>query len=133
MSTVLVRRLDANHDPVEGNGSADFLTDIDAVAQLIDCSLRLLQGEWWENTKAGFPLLQRIIGVAGVGNKPSLAAMIIQETILAASPFVNSISNIDFVYDSGTRSFTYVCVVNTQFGNIQTTFTPGNSASIKVR
>jgi hypothetical protein len=47
--TISVRKLDANHDPIYGNGVADFLTDLDAVAQLIDTSLLLLQGEWWNN------------------------------------------------------------------------------------
>lgn len=129
--TISVRKLDANHDPIYGNGMQDFYTDIYAVAQLIDTSLLLLQGEWWNDLAAGLPLFQRIIGVAGVGNNPQVAALLIQKTILAV-PYVNTISNAQLAYDPLTRSFTYSCTVYTDFGTVQTTFVPGNAASIPI-
>jgi hypothetical protein len=92
--TISVRKLDANHDPIYGNGVADFLTDLDAVAQLIDTSLLLLQGEWWNNLAVGLPLFQQIIGTSGVGNNPQIAALLIQQTILGV-PYVNSLSQCD--------------------------------------
>lgn len=129
--TISVRKLDANHDPIYGNGQADFLTDLYAVAQLIDTSLLLLQGEWWNDLTAGLPLFQQIIGVSGVGNNPQIAALLIQQTIVAV-PYVNTISDVQLSYDPITRSFTYSCKVYTSFGTIQTTFVPGSSASIPV-
>lgn len=129
--TISVRKLDANHDPIYGNGKQDFYTDIFAVAQLIDTSLLLLQGEWWNNLAAGLPLFQKIIGVSGVGNNPQIAALLIQQTILAV-PYVNTISDTSLKYDPLTRSFTYSCKVYTAFGQVQTTFVPGASASIPV-
>ena len=129
--TISVRKLDANHDPIYGNGQADFLIDLYAVAQLIDTSLLLLQGEWWNDLTAGLPLFQQIIGVSGVGNNPQLAALLIQQTILAV-PYVNSIADVALRYEPVTRSFTYSCIVYTAFGTVQTTFVPGSSASIPV-
>jgi hypothetical protein len=129
--TISVRKLDTNHDPIYGNGQADFLTDRDAVAQLIDTSLLLLQGEWWNDLAAGLPLFQRIIGVSGVGNNPQIAALLIQHTIMNV-PYVNAIANVQLSYDPLTRGFTYSCDVYTAFGTIQTTFTPGSAASISV-
>jgi hypothetical protein len=129
--TILVRKLDQNHDPVYGNGRQDFFADINAVAQLIDTSLLLLQGEWWADLAVGFPLFQRILGVYGVGNNPQIAALLIQQTILAV-PYVTGMANIDFSYDSLTRSFSYSCVVYTQFGMVQTEFRPGSSATIPI-
>jgi hypothetical protein len=129
--TISVRKLDQYHDPIYGNGQADFLTDLQAVGQLVDTSLLLLQGEWWANLQAGLPLFQQIIGVSGVGNNPQVAALLIQQTILAV-PYVNSIANVALTYNPLTRAFTYSCDVYTAFGAIQTTFTPGNSASIPI-
>jgi hypothetical protein len=128
-TTISVRKLDANHDPIYGNGVADFLTDLDAVAQLIDTSLLLLQGEWWNNLSVGLPLFQQIIGTSGVGNNPQIAALLIQQTILGV-PYVNSLSNVTLDYVPSTRSFTYSAIVYTAFGKVQTTFSPGSSASL---
>jgi hypothetical protein len=129
--TISVRKLDANHDPIYGNGTVDFLNDINAVAQLIDTSLLLLQGEWWNNLAAGLPLFQQIIGVSGVGNNPQIAALLIQQTIMQV-PYVTSITDVSLIYDSMSRSFTYSATVYTAFGQVVTTFIPGRSATLPV-
>jgi hypothetical protein len=129
--TISVRKLDANHDPIYGNGQADFLTDLYAVGQLIDTSLLLLQGEWWNDLGAGLPLFQQIVGVSGVGNNPQIAALLIQNIIMAV-PYVNSISDVALIYDPLSRTFTYTCNVFTAFGTVQTQFVPGSSASIPI-
>src|SRR5215469_4256458 len=126
--TISVRKLDANHDVIRGNGQLDFYTDLYAVAQLIDTSLLLLQGEWWNDLATGLPLFQQIIGVSGVGNNPQVAALLIQQTILAV-PYVNSIANVNLAYDPLSRAFTYSCNVYTAFGTLQTQFVPGLSAT----
>lgn len=129
--TISVRQLDQNHDPIYGNGQADFLTDIYAVAQLIDTSLLLLQGEWFLALSQGLPLFQQIIGQSGVGNNPQIAALLIQQTIMNV-PYVTSMANVQMIYDPPSRTLTYTCTVNTAFGQIQTTYLPGQSASIPV-
>src|SRR5215469_11960958 len=129
--TISVRKLDANHDVIRGNGQLDFYTDLYAVAQLIDTSLLLLQGEWWANLAVGLPLFQQIIGVSGVGNNPQIAALLIQQTIMTV-PYVNTISNAQLTYNPVSRSFTYNCIVFTAFGSVQTQFVPGYSASFPV-
>lgn len=131
MSTpsISVRKLDINHDPIYGNGLDDFLTDINAVAQLIDTSLLLLQGEWWEDLSQGFPLFQQVLGVA---NNPQLVVLLIQQVIMGV-PFVSDIFDVTVTYTSATRQFWYSATVGTAFGNVQTTFLPGSSASIPVR
>jgi hypothetical protein len=130
--TISVRRLDANHDPVYGGGRDSFLVDIYAVAQLIDTTLLLLQGEWWANLDAGFPLFQRVIGIQGIGNSPQIAALIIQQTILGV-PYVTGMSDAALKYDPLTRTFSYFAIVYTQFGTVQTTFIPGSSASMPTK
>lgn len=129
--TISVRKLDQNHDPVYGNGLQDFLTDIYAVAQLIDTSLLLLQGEWWEDMNAGLPLFQQIVSVGGVGNNPQIAGFVIQGIILAV-PYVTSLQDMSLNYNSANRTFSYTCIVYTQFGAVQTDFSPGSSATIPI-
>lgn len=129
--TISVRQLDQNHDPIYGNGLQDFLHDLYAVAQLIDTSLLLLQGEWWEDLSIGLPLFQQIIGVAGVSSNPQLAALLIQQTIMSV-PYVTGLGAVNVGYDSASRTFNYACVVYTQFGTLQNQFAPGNSATIPV-
>jgi hypothetical protein len=125
--TISVRQLDANHDPLWGNNQNNLIIDLQAVAQIIETSLLLFQGEWWENLKEGLPLFQSILG-SNNGKKEDAVALIINTRILGV-PYVLSIFNIVTTY-STSRLFTYTSYVNTQFGVLQITFTPGLAATI---
>jgi hypothetical protein len=128
---ILVRRLDSQHDPVYGGGAADFLTDINAVAQIIQTSLLLFQGEWWNSLNTGLPLFQQIIGKAA-NNRQQVIALLIQQTILGSSQFVSAITNVNFIYNSALRTFSYACRVETSFGTVGVTFEPGNLAVLPI-
>lgn len=128
---IIVRRLDANHDPVYGGGAGDFLTDIYAVAQIIQTSLLLFLGEWWNNLSVGLPLFQQIISKAE-NNRQQIIALLIQQTILGSSTFVTAVTNVKFVYNAPTRSFSYACRVQTAFGTVGVTFEPGNLAVLPI-
>ena len=124
---IAIRALDANHEPMYGNGQNNFLNDIDAVAQIIQTSLLLFQGEWWENLQDGLPLFQDILGTNNA-KKNDVIALTIQERILAsAPPFVTGIRDIVTTYNT-KRKFTFAAIVETQFGNLAVTFTPGAAA-----
>jgi len=118
MSTIRVRRLDANHDPVYGQGQSDFLTDLDAVAQIIHTRLLLFVGEWWENTKEGIAVFQSILGRAA-GNEKSRGAIdnLIKKRILETQ-YVTGIQSLTSSYDSETRKYSVSIMVNTQFGSV---------------
>lgn len=126
--TISVRALDANHDPMWGQGQSNFLTDINAVAQIIQTRLLLLQGEWWANLNEGLPVLQTMLGVGGSGKNVEPVILAIQQNI-AGAPYVNSVGEIQTVYDPAARSFEFTCNVYTAFGQIQVTQSlPGNAA-----
>ena len=55
------RRLTATGDYVFGQGGLDYAADADAAAQAVRTKLKLLLGEWWENTGDGLPLFQQIL------------------------------------------------------------------------
>lgn len=122
---ISVRALDANHDPMYGNGQGNFLNDIFAVAQIIQTSLLLFQGEWWKNLKEGLPLFQSILG-SNNGKKLDAVSLLIQNVILGV-PFVTGISNVVTTF-SPNRAITFSCVAITQFGSITVSFQPGSSA-----
>lgn len=125
---ISIRALDENHDPIYGNGAAAFLTDIDAVAQIIKTRLLLFQGEWWMDLTDGLPLFQSILGTSNP-NKQTAIADLIRDNIQNA-PFVTDVSEIESKFDSASRQFTFICYVNTVFGSLTVQFQPGASASI---
>ena len=124
--TVIVRKLDSNNDPIYGAGILCFLSDLDAVAQIIKTSLLLFQGEWWNDLTIGLPVFQSIVGKAE-NNRQAVISLLIQQVILGVE-YVTAISNVQFLYTSSNRSFSYACNVQTQFGNVTVTYSPGNVA-----
>ena len=118
-----------NNDPVEGPNGPVFLTDIDAVAQIIYTTLRLLLGEWWENLTIGFPLFQSLIGSSGSPTNQAGVMMIIQQTILGC-PYVQKIVYFTFYNNTATAASTFSATVQTQFGTIIVTNAPGSSAQV---
>ena len=125
MSAPLIsyRSLDSNGDPQWGQGQSNFLTDIEAVALLIQTRLKLFKGEWWENQNDGLPLWQSILGGSANGNKQSAIAALISQRI-QSTIFVIGLSNVSTSYNPNTRSYTYSAVVQTQFGNFSVTNIP---------
>jgi hypothetical protein len=127
--TILVQKNDANNDPIEGANGPVFIADLDAVAQIIYTTLRLLLGEWWENLTIGFPLFQSLIGSSGSPTNQAGVMLIIQQTILSC-PYVLQIVDFSFVHNTATLNSTFTCVVSTQFGNLIVSNAPGSGAQV---
>lgn len=126
---ISVRQLDSNHDPIYGNGQGNFLVDIMAVAQIIQTTLLLFQGEWWANLTEGVPMFQSILG-SNNGKKIGAIAALLQNAIFGV-PYVTGISNVVTNF-SPNRTFQFGCIVTTQFGSVSVNFQPGNSAVLPV-
>jgi hypothetical protein len=124
MASITVRRLDSNGNP-------DFtvgLSDLDAVTQIIGTTIKLFQGEWWENINEGTPLFQKILGVRGV--TPDSVSSILQARIMSVD-YVTGITNSSCSYDPSSFSFSFSCDVNTSFGTVTVSYPEnGTSASI---
>ena len=129
MATISVRRLDLNGDVVRGTGQSAFLTDIDAVAQIIGTRLKLLQGEWWESLADGTPVFQQMLGRSASTRAQQGVAYILQQRILG-TPYVTSISNVGYAFDRPSRAFGYACNVQTAFGTLSVSLTPGSNATL---
>ena len=128
--TIMVQQNDAlTNDPIEGPNGPVFLVDIDAVAQIIYTTLRLLLGEWWENLTIGFPLFQSLIGASGAPTNQAGVMLIIQQTILGC-PYVQRIVDFTLYNNTATAASTFRAIVQTQFGTIIVTNAPGSSAQV---
>lgn len=104
------RKLDANGDMVFGGNSKDFLKGRDATIQAIKTRLRLLKGEWWENTDAGFPLFQDVLGKRDELKVKNRIVERIQQT-----EGVLSVSNVNAEFLNRKLSFT--CSISTVYGD----------------
>lgn len=121
MATITVRRLDpVTWEPQWGLGVSNFISDVDAIAQIIKQRLQLLQGEWWENLLDGLPFWQSIAGFSGGGNNQQTISLIIQSRILS-TPFVTGLADVQVSYVPFTRSYSFFAVVKTQFGQVTIT------------
>lgn len=116
--------LDSQNDPVFIPSVA--LTGTDAVAQDILTRLNLWQGEWWENLSLGLPVFQSMLGQLGSSANQQAMSLVIQQQIMQA-PFVLNVLNVEASFSNGIFSFT--CTVQTQFGTITVSNTPGAAAA----
>ena len=117
------------NDPIEGANGPVFLSDLDAVAQIIYTTLRLLLGEWWENLDIGFPLFQKLIGASGAPTSQAGVMLVIQQTILSC-PYVLQIVSFSFTHNTATMTSTFTAEVSTIFGNLIVSNAPGSSAQV---
>src|ERR1035438_8103349 len=114
MATITVRALDGNGDPLYGNGTANFISDLAAVAQTIGTTLKLLAGEFFLNLKAGTPMFQELLSHA-ITNQA--VAMIYQNIILGV-PYVTGIASLRVVYTPQARGYAFAAIVTTVFGTL---------------
>jgi len=114
------RRLDSNGDYLFGQGSQTFLTDTNAVAQAVETSLGLYQGEWWEDTSVGLPLWQKILG--SPGSRTSVIDALLQDRISDVTGVTN-VYGVTSSFDSATRTYSFAAYVETEYSTTITVST----------
>jgi hypothetical protein len=128
MALITYRKLDANGDPLWGNGQGSFVSDVDAVAQAIRTRLLLLAGEWWENLAIGTPVFQSMLGSSTSDQALQAVALLLKQRI-AGSPFVTSVSEVQISRDPTTRAVSFTAHAYSPFGTILIGFTPPGSSA----
>lgn len=108
-------------EPQWGNGLANFLVNVYAVAQAVLTRLSLFSGEWWESVLDGTPWFQEILGVGGATQQK--LSLVLQNRVLG-TPYVTGVSNVAVLIDTPNRTFSFSCTVQTAFGQTQITYTP---------
>ena len=113
MSSIRVRKLDSTWDPSYGQGVDNYITDIEAVAQIVKSRLLLFYGEWWEDRQIGLPMWQSILGASG--SKRVVVDHLIYE-VIAGTPNVIGVTNLTSAIKE--REYTFTATVTTDFGTI---------------
>ncbi len=128
MATITVRQLNpTTWEPMEGNGLNNFISDLQAVAQIIATRLRLFQGEWFLNLSDGLPLFQSMLGSSGSQRNLDVITNFLSARILG-TPYVTGIASLLTSY--ADRKFQFSAVVSTQFGTVSINNSSAISASL---
>lgn len=127
MATITVRALSPTGDPLQGNGLNCFISDLAAVTQIISTRLKMFEGEFWLNTADGLPLFQSILGSSGSQRNLQVIIGLYSQRITGTA-YVTGISSFTASFQS--RKFVYSIAVETQFGTVYVSNSPGTSASL---
>ena len=129
MATITVRALDpVTGEPLFGNGQNNFISDLDAMKQILLTRLKLFQGEWFLNLSDGTPMFQKLLGSSGnPRNIETIINLLTQR--LNQTPYVVSVSLFQASYTN--RQFVFQAKVITQFGTIYLTNVPASSANLQ--
>lgn len=127
MATITVRALDANWDPIQGNGQACFLADLDAMVQIVRSRLLLFKGEWFLNLNDGLPMFNGMLGSSGsVRNIQIITNMVVVR--IKSTPYVIDVDNVAAAFQA--RSYYFSARVITQFGSVYISTANASSASL---
>lgn len=107
------RALDANGDMCFGHGDGDFLTDLQAMGQVLKTRLSAIDGEWWEGDPYALPYYTDILGAASTKrNQDAIDLMVINRImdtvgVIGVSDVKSTLKN---------RSYHFECRVQTIYG-----------------
>jgi hypothetical protein len=98
-----------------GRGSQNLTYGNYAVGQAIQTRLKLLKGEWFEDTEDGLPLFQQILGTKSTKNNLQIIDSLIRERILNTTD-VTEIIEYSSSSSNEDRTYTFTAKVNTTYG-----------------
>lgn len=98
------------------NGSPEFVTGLDAVAQALRCRLRLFLGEWAFDEEEGVAYLQKILGKNKPEHTQSEFARVVRGT-----PGVSAVQRIAVSYNRATRELSVAIAAMTILGQLNRT------------
>lgn len=119
--TILVRRLDENHDMTFGAGLANFAIDAEGCAQNVRTRLQTIQGEWFLDVSAGIPYLNNTYVPKAITDKPAdlafAEASIREETL--GTDGVQDLLSFASQFDRSARVFSAQVALTTEFGTTE--------------
>ena len=114
-----LRPIDSSGDILPVTSSSSMLKGPEAIAQLIQYRLSLLQGEWWENPTIGFPILESMQSSRLTETDASALVSMISSYI-RETPGVQDVD--DVRYAVAGRRLSYSCQVRTEGGTADVVF-----------
>jgi hypothetical protein len=112
-----MRRLSPTGDFTYGQNGQDFITDNEAVRQLIQTRMQLYRGAFWRDINAGFPLSD-ILGGSASPERLSAIDNAIRAVILGTEGVLGIVSY-SSTFDPTTRAYSYTSVVQTIYSTTE--------------
>lgn len=110
------RRIDENGDMIFGHGNADFLSDAEAMRQVLQTRLAACEGEWWEGDAGALPYFNGILGSATTDeNREAIDLMVIDRIMDTRG--VISVFDVESMVTN--RNYSFKCKVQTVYGVIE--------------
>lgn len=107
-------KLDSNHDLVFEDGQLILVTGTEAIAQDIKVRLLFFKSEWALDTRLGIPYYEEVLG-----QKPILGIVKnLFRKIILQTPGVETVNNLDIVFESTTRTLFISFFATTTAGEI---------------
>ena len=114
-----LRPVDSSGDILPVMSSQNILSGPEAVAQLVQYRLSLLQGEWWEYPEDGFFILEEMRS----GRITDADAVSLSSRITAYIRDTDSVQDVENVrFSTDRRRFSYSCEIRTGEGNADVVF-----------
>lgn len=112
-TNLMYRKRDANGDMIWGHGSNDYLTGLEAMAEVIRSRLQAIRGEWWEGDETALPYYDEIITAYQTEQNRAIIDLMIIERIMDTRG-VLSVENVSSSLEN--RKYVFKCDVNTVYG-----------------
>lgn len=112
-TNLMYRKRDENGDMIWGHGSQDYLTGLDAMAEVIRSRLQAIRGEWWEGDETALPYYDEIITAYQTDQNRAIIDLMIIERIMDTRG-VLSVSDVSSSLKN--RQYVFKCNVKTVYG-----------------
>lgn len=109
---MIYRKLTPEGDYSFGQSRANFLSDLEAVAQAVKTRLQLWKETFWRDLQDGLPLFQEILGTPGSQSNIQRIDAIIQGRILGTQG-VLGLPRYSSAFDPETRAYQFTATVQT--------------------
>ena len=116
---MILRPIESNGDIMPVLSTSALLSGPEAVTQLVQYRLSLLQGEWWENPSRGFAILELFSSSRLTDADADMLSSRITEYI-RETPGVQSVEDVRSAVFG--RQFSYSCSVLTKEGSANVVF-----------
>ena len=117
---MILRPIDPGGDILPVLSSSALLSGPEAIAQLVQYRLSLLQGEWWENPSRGFSILEMFASSRLTDAEAEKLSSRLTEYI-RETPGVMSVEDVRSAVSG--RQFSYSCNVWTEEGSANVSWT----------